>query len=167
MKAVHINPFLDATVNLFTQMLGSEPRVGQKSLLTNFNSHRWDISGIIGVTGSAEGVVAIRLTRKIVEKMVKLSGLTADSESEMNDLISSMVGEMVNVIAGNALSGIGQYDLDITVPFVVQGKDHTISWPQNNPIITVPFITSQGPVEVNISLKDNLFHSILGEAGLN
>jgi chemotaxis protein CheX len=166
MKAIHINPFLNSTIKLFENMIGQEPRVGQKTLLQNMHTHRWDISGVIGVTGAAEGVVALRLTTRIVEGLLKKSGITATEESEKKEFISSMVGEMINIISGNALSSIREYEMDITVPFVVQGKDHTISWPRNNPIIAVPFSCPLGHFEVNVSLKENYLHSILGEAGL-
>ncbi len=166
MKAAHINPFLDSTINLFENMLGQEPRVGQISLMKSLHTHRWDISGVIGVTGVAEGVVALRMIKRMVEGLVERSGMTAENEEEQRDIISSMVGEMTNVIAGNALGQIQQYDLDITVPFVVQGQDHSISWPRNNPIIAIPFSCSLGHFEVNVSLKENYLHTILGEAGL-
>ncbi|MBN2626296.1 MAG: chemotaxis protein CheX [Spirochaetales bacterium] len=168
MKAAHINPFLDSTINLFNNMLGQEPRVGQKVLLKSLHTHRWDISGVIGITGSAEGVVALRLTRRMVEALLERSGLSPEGgqEEESREIISSMVGEMTNVIAGNALGSIKQFEMDITVPFVVQGQDHSISWPRNNPVIAIPFSSALGHFEVDVSLKENYLYSILGEAGL-
>ncbi|MDC7223239.1 MAG: chemotaxis protein CheX [Spirochaetales bacterium] len=166
MKAVHINPFLDSTIHLFESMLGQAPRVGQKTVLNNMQRHRWDISGVIGVTGAAEGVVALRLTQRLVEGLLEKSGVETSDEMEQREVISSMVGEMTNVISGNALGQIREFDLDITVPFVVQGKDHTISWPSNNPIIAIPFSSPVGHFEVDVSLKENYLHSILEDVGL-
>lgn len=166
MKAIHINPFLSSTLNLFESMSGNEPSVGQKTLLQNLHSHRWEISGIIGVTGPAEGVVALRLTFPLVSALLEKSGLTFKDELEQKEMITSMVGEMTNIIAGNALGEIQQYDLDISVPIVIQGKDHSISWPKNNPIISIPFRSPLGVFEVNVSLKENYMHSILNEVGL-
>ena len=160
MKAEHINPFLTSTLDIFENMLGVKPDVGNKSLITNFYSHRWDISGIIGITGAAEGVVAIRLTEKLVQKTLEKSEISWNSPEEKEQIIIGMVGEIVNMIAGNALGKITQFDLDITVPFVVQGTNHSIGWPQNNPIIAIPFITPWGPFEVNVSMKENFYNSI-------
>ena len=101
MKAVHINPFLNSTMNLFENMLGQQPQVGSKSIVNNFNSHRWDVSGVIGVTGAAEGVIAIRMTQNLVERLMKKSGIECTYEHELQEVTSSMVGEMANVIAGN------------------------------------------------------------------
>ncbi len=166
MKAVYINPFLDSTIDLFDNMLGQKPSVGKASLIARLHTHRWDISGVIGVTGAAEGVVSLRLTSHLVDGLLAHSGLSPDGREEKMEIISSMVGEMTNVIAGNSLSKIREYSLDITVPFVVQGLNHSISWPQNNPILAIPFHTTLGFFEVDVSLKDNYLKSILDEVGL-
>ena len=160
MKAEHINPFLDSTLNLFENMLGTRPETGEKTIHRNIVSHRWDISGVIGVTGAAIGVIAIRMTYAMVQKLLEKSGVPIDSESENLEMISSMVGEMANIIAGNALGRIKQYDLDISVPIVIQGKNHSVSWPENHPIICIPFRCVQGTFEVNVSLNENLLYGI-------
>ncbi|MBB6480436.1 chemotaxis protein CheX [Spirochaeta isovalerica] len=159
MKAAHINPFLNSTLKLMENMIGRMPMPGQKSLLQNFHSHRWDVSGIIGVTGNAEGIIAIRMTKNMVEKLLAASGVFFSDVDEFNELTNSMIGEIANVIAGNALSDISQYNLNITVPIVIQGKDHTIAWPHNNPVIVIPFSSAFGPFEVCVSLKENLVRS--------
>ncbi len=160
MKAEHINPFLNSTLNVFESMLGSQPQVGQKSLMKNFYTHRWDISGVIGITGTADGVIAIRLTHKLVEKILEKSEIVCSGPEETAEIINGMVGEIINMIAGNALGEITRFDLDITVPFVVQGDNHSIGWPRNNPIIAIPFITNYGPFEVNVSLRDNFYNAV-------
>lgn len=161
MKAAHINPFLNSTLNLLENMSGRRPNHGQKTLMTNFHSHRWDVSGVIGVTGAAEGVIAIRMTNKMVEKLLINSGILFSDVDEFSELTTSMVGEMANVISGNALTEIAQFNIDITVPIVVQGRDHSISWPQNNPIIVIPFSSAYGPFEICVSLRESLVRSFV------
>ena len=161
MKAVHINPFLKSTIHLFENMLGQEPNVGSKTILKKTSSHRWDISGVIGVTGAAEGVIAIRLTNTLVERLMKKSGIICEDESELPAYTASMVGEMANVIAGNALNELTNYNMDITVPEVIQGINHPIQWPYGNPILAIPFTSSQGSFEVNVCLKENTIFSFL------
>ena len=156
MKAIYINPFLNATLNLFENMMGQQPKVGTKSIVTNLNSHRWDVSGVIGVTGAAEGIIAIRLTQSLVERLLAKSAIECRDEAELEQVTTSMVGEMANVIAGNALNEISQYRMDITVPIVIQGKNHGISWPAKNPVIAITFLSAQGPFEVDVSLKENM-----------
>lgn len=154
MNANHINPFLNSTISVFESMIGESPSAGKPVILERFATHRWDISGVIGIVGAADGVIALRLTQKLVENILKLSGVIYNSADEKNDLINSMVGEIINMIAGKTVGKITQYNLDITVPLVIQGKNHSIAWPQNTPVITLPFRVSKGVFEVNCSLKE-------------
>ena len=102
--------------------------------------------------GSAIGVVALRLTDVLSGKLLERTGLEYSTEDEHAELIKEMVGEMVNIIAGNASSTLENYSIKISVPFVVQGINHTVSWPHRAPIISIPFSTPYGPFEVNVSM---------------
>jgi len=44
-------------------------------------------------------------------------------------------------------------DIQVSPPVVVAGKDHTLSWPKNYPIIGIPFATQYGPFEVDVCFK--------------
>ena len=155
MDVNHVNPFLESTISVFGSMLGEAPKAGTPAILDEFHSHRWDISGVIGIVGAADGVIALRLTRNLVGKILENSGVVCENDEETSDVVNSMVGEIINMIAGNTVGKIDQYDLDITVPLVVQGQNHSIAWPRNTPIITLPFRLSKGVFEVNFSLKEN------------
>jgi chemotaxis protein CheX len=155
MKAEHVNPFLDATINLMRTTFKLEPSVGSPYVVDDLTSHRWEISGVMVSTGSAIGVVAVRLSRLLCVKLLEHSGLEAQSTKEQEALINGMVGELVNVIAGNAATRLQGYSINVSVPFVVQGRNHTIAWPERAPIIGIPFRTPHGPFAVYVSLMDN------------
>jgi chemotaxis protein CheX len=155
MDVNHVNPFLESTISVFESLMGESPEAGTPSLLGKFHTHRWDISGVIGIVGAADGVIALRLTLGLVEKILENSGVICEDEEERNDIVNSMVGEIINMVAGNTVGKIDQYDLNITVPLVIQGENHSIAWPRNTPIITVPFHLNTGFFEVNFSLKEN------------
>lgn len=152
MNASYINPFLTATISLFEKSFNVSPQPGEAYLDVKANSHRWDISAVMVLTGSAIGVVAIRLTRLLADKLLERSGVQWKGEEEREQLTSAMVGEIVNVIAAQASGQLSGYDIEISVPIVVQGKNHTLSWPDQQPILAVPFITPIGPFLVNVSL---------------
>lgn len=152
MNVAYVNPFLSATINLLAQTFGMEAVPGQPYLDERAARHRWDISAVMVLTGNAIGVVAIRLTRILAERLLVKSGVTWDNPEEKDDLMNAMVGELVNIIAGNASSELGEYNIDISVPIVIQGEHHTVSWPDKAPIIGIPFSTPAGPLLVNISL---------------
>jgi chemotaxis protein CheX len=152
MNASYINPFLSSTIDLFEKTFGVTPVPGEAFLDDRSRKHRWDISAVMVLTGSAIGVVAIRLTRLLADKLLRKSGVQWANEEERESLCDGMVGEMVNIISGNASGQLQGYEIEISVPIVVQGENHTVSWPERAPIIGVPFSTDYGPFLINVSL---------------
>ena len=63
-----------------------------------------------------------------------------------------MVGEMINIVSGNAATKLADFEVDISVPLVIQGENHTISWPDRAPVIGIPFTTDLGPFLVDVSI---------------
>ena len=156
LKAEYINPFLKSTINLFDSTFGLEPKVGDLFLVKNQIKHRWEISGVMILTGSAIGIVAVRLSRFLSVKLLEKSGILFDTEEERDMLTNGMVGELVNIIAGNASTQLSNYNIKVSVPFVIQGENHSIAWPENAPIIGIPFSTSYGPFLVNVTLFNKI-----------
>jgi chemotaxis protein CheX len=152
MNVGYVNPFLSATIELFEKTFGVTPVPGEPFLDERARKHRWDISAVMVLTGSAIGVIAIRLTRLLADKLLVKSGVQWKGEDERESLCDGMVGEMVNIISGNASGQLAGYDIEISVPIVVQGENHTISWPERAPIIGLPFTTDFGPFMINISI---------------
>ncbi len=152
LKAEYINPFLESTSRLFDSTFDLNPKPGNLFIVSNQIKHRWEISGVMILTGSAIGVVAIRLSRFLSIKLLEKSGVIYESNEERDQLTNGMVGEMVNIIAGNASSQLSDYRIKVSVPFVVQGENHSIAWPENAPIIGIPYTTAHGPFLINVTL---------------
>ncbi len=154
MNVSYINPFLTATMDLFEQSFGIKPQVGTPYVDERSASHRWDISAIMVLTGNAIGIVVLRLTKVLADKLLERTGIAWNSEEEREKLVSGMVGELVNIIAGNASGKLSDLSIDISVPVVIQGQNHTVSWPEHSPIIAVPFSTGLGHFLVNVSIME-------------
>jgi chemotaxis protein CheX len=152
MDAFIINPFLTSVVQMFKSMFGIECRSAPPFLLDFKTQHRWNVSGILGVTGDYHGIIALRLHRVLAQKLFEKTGIPYDDEDEKSELIKELVGEMTNIISGNAATRLVSFDMDISPPAVIEGENHTISWPKNIPVICIPFSTQNGPFEVCIGL---------------
>jgi len=154
MDAAIVNPFLTAGMNVFSNMFGMTPQPGNPYVLDRNGTHRWEVSGILGITGDSTGVVAFRLHKVLANKMLQHSGVAMPEKSEDREQLAiQLVSEFTNIISGNAVSQIKLYDLDISPPVVVSGPDHVISWPQGFPIVAIPFTTPYGPYEVDVCFK--------------
>jgi chemotaxis protein CheX len=156
MRAVIINPFLEATINLFKRMFKLEAIPGTPHIVEAFGNHRWEISGVISFLGSHTGVVVIRLPRVLADKLLRRTNIQFEGEKQREKLVNEMVGEFTNIIAGNAVGPLQSngFDLDISTPVIVRGKNHRIHWPNGATIIGMPFTTEGGPFTVDVSMKD-------------
>ncbi len=155
MDAQLINPFLKSTIQIFDQMFELTAEPGELYKENRLKNHRWEISGIISILGNHFGLVVIRFPRHLSNKLLQKSGLKYKNEDEREQLVNEMVGEITNIISGNALGELADkgYDVGISPPVVVQGRNHRLDWPVDVPIIGLPFITESGPFVVNIGMS--------------
>lgn len=154
-----INPFLNASINMFEHMFDFTPDYGKPFIVTPGGNHRWEISGIIGLVGESEGLLVLRMTKLFAMKLLEKSEISIVDEQERAQVMREMVSEFVNIISGNALEQLKGKNVSITPPLTIQGVNHTISWPANTPIIGVPFFSNFGTFEMQISvtsIKDSV-----------
>jgi chemotaxis protein CheX len=59
----------------------------------------------------------------------------------MDDEVIDAIGEIINIIAGNAKRGLEEsFRLVISLPTIIQGSNHAIQWPNDQArIICIPF----------------------------
>jgi chemotaxis protein CheX len=126
MKAEFMNPFLQATKDVFQQMMNLDIERGTIELHSDFITGE-DANVLIGVVGSVAGMVLYSFPKQTALEMVKsLSGM------EMNDLdvfVTSALGEVSNIISGNALSYLSKanYTCDIAPPQILLGNAQSIT----------------------------------------
>jgi chemotaxis protein CheX len=135
----YIQPFVDVTKNVFKEFIGAELEVGRPYFSRADAVDEWDISAIIGLTGEASGAVVISMKTGLAEKLTDT--LTGKSHDSIDDEVVDAIGEIVNIIAGNAKKGLEEaFRLVISLPTIVQGPGHQIKWPNEKArIICIPF----------------------------
>lgn len=135
----YIQPFIDVTENAFKELVGTMLKTGRPYFIEKEEMNEWDISGVIGLTGEARGAVVISMKANLA---VKLTGmLTGKKKNTIDPEVVDAVGEIINIIAGNAKKGLEDaFRLVISLPTIVQGEAHQVIWPnQKTRIICVPF----------------------------
>lgn len=151
MDVKYINPFIDAVKKLFGTMIEVPFKLGKPSLKKG-NIPDYEISSIIGLSGTVTGCVVINLSQDIALQLV--SALIGDEVTELDDDCTDAIGEIANMIAGNAKTDFPSSGTSISVPSVVVGK-HKVSYPSGLPIICIPYITEKGQMVIEIALKEN------------
>jgi chemotaxis protein CheX len=147
-----INPFINATLNVLETMAFTTADAG-KPYLKKDQVARGDVSGVIGLTGEVKGTMSISFTEESILPIV--SSVLKEDIKEMNDEIKDAVGEITNVISGQArqeLEALGR-SLSAAIPTVIMGKNHTIRHITTHPIIAVPFSTNDGDFTIEICFE--------------
>ncbi len=145
----YIKPFVVAVKRVFETMITVPFSLG-KPTLKKGNEVPHDISSIIGLSGNVSGSVVISLTQEVAFQLA--SNLIGDEINELDEVCTDAIGEIANMIAGNAKTDFPSNDNAISVPSVVIGK-HKVSYPSGIPIITIPCSTDKGGIVIEVALK--------------
>ena len=149
-KVEHINPFVTSTIETFSKMVGIEAKPG-KLMVKKGNADDYDISGIIGISGGAKGMVALSFPKDTAVKVTnKFVGL---ANSDMNADTIDAIGELANIVAGNAKKGLTEFNIQISLPSVIMGENHQIMEAKDVLSFVVPFTTECGDFHMGVSLK--------------
>jgi chemotaxis protein CheX len=151
MDIKYINPFISAVKKLFKTMIEVPFELRTPSLKKG-NMPEYEVSSIIGLSGTVTGCVVINLSKEIALQLV--SALIGDEVTELDDDCTDAIGEIANMIAGNAKTDFPSSGTTISVPSVVVGK-HKVSYPSGLPIIAIPCVTDKGEMVIEIALKEN------------
>jgi len=150
MDVAYINPFVVSTIETFKKMLNTDAKPG-KVVLKNDALHSYDVSGIIGLSGEAQGSICMSFPKLMALKVVSV--LVGTEIKIIGEEVADCIGEVANIIAGNAKQHLSQFNLSISLPKVVMGKDHHIASQRGVPTIVVPFESPLGEFAMEVSLK--------------
>jgi chemotaxis protein CheX len=150
MDPKYIQPFVVAVQKVFDTMI-DVPMSLKKPYLKEDREVPHEISGIIGLSGNVTGCVVISMSRQIAFYLV--SSLVGEPVTELDDDCTDAIGEIANMIAGNAKTNFPGNGNSISVPSVVVGK-HKVSYPSGLPIIVIPCKTDIGELSIEIAIKE-------------
>jgi len=151
MKAEHINPFILSTINVFSTTLSCPLQRGQ--IYTKQQAQpEHEVSGIIGLSGKASGMVVLTLNREVALRAAR--ALLGDGIQEINSDVADVIGELTNMIAGGAKGQLEQFEMSVSLPSVIMGKNHVIQFPSNATPICIPFDSPWGPVCLQVSILE-------------
>lgn len=149
-RAEHVNPFILSNLETFAKMVGVEAKPG-KPILKQDARLDYDISGIIGLSGKVIGTVSLSFPESTA--LAVCNKFMSANLKEMNAEILDAVGELINIVAGNAKKGLTEFSIEISLPSVVVGKNHRIVEPKGSVGFVIPFASALGNFHMAVSLK--------------
>ncbi|MDP4182023.1 MAG: chemotaxis protein CheX [Bacillota bacterium] len=148
MNISYINPFIEATSNVFKQTTGIEVSIGKLYL----KPPTYNVSGVIivvGVVGAIKGKAVLFFDNDFACKVASamMMGMPVN---ELDDLSKSALSELANMILGNTATVFYKngYKIDITPPSILTGSNIEITSDKQQ-TICIPLVT-----ENNVSLME-------------
>jgi chemotaxis protein CheX len=151
MDSSYITPFMTSIQNVFSTMFQLPVEIGEPSIKTDKTATH-DVSGIIGVSGEMVGTIVLSMPKAAASSIVTLfTGMEMDTDS---DDFADAIGELVNMISGNAKAEFQRKGVSISCPSVVVGSDHRVSSPSDTACVMIPCTTDCGEVVLEIALRE-------------
>ena len=118
MDVNYINPFIQAASNVFKTVLGCDIERSDL-MLKDSNTPTFDVSAVIGFTGKANGAVVFSVSSSVAFMATEI--MLETEVREINADVVDAVGELANMIAGGAKTGLSNYKMSLGLPSVVVG----------------------------------------------
>ena len=145
-------PFVTSVQRVFETMLQLPVNVGQPSLAKGVEP-TYDVSGIIGMSGDVEGSVVLSFPIAVAERVVSL--FTGSELAHTHEDFPDAVGELVNMISGNAKAQFAGKKVSISCPSVVIGKNHQVFGRKDVVCIELPCSSDVGDFAVEIAIRQS------------
>ncbi len=152
MNADYINPFIESAVSVFEMMLGCQVKRTGAKVCESF-APQFDITGIIGLSGRATGDVVISFERELA--LLATEALIGEKPTDLSADVIDTIGELTNMIAGNAKASMEELELKLALPTVIVGKNHTIRFPSKVRPIALAFESDMGYFNIEVGLMES------------
>ncbi len=144
-----INPFIAAVKNVFVTMVKTEVTTN-KPVLKMEELETADVSGVIGLSGDVTGAVVLSFPKTVACKLASaFAGIPLDTTSED---FADAIGELANMVAGNAKKDLAGLNVSISLPSVVIGSGHQVAQSRTSPQLIIPCQTPFGPFDVVVAM---------------
>jgi len=147
----YINPVIAGLETVFSTMLNCTLERTGLGLMEN--SHAlYAVSGIIGISGKGVGTVVLSMQRpvaiKAAETMLMMEGI-----QEVNNDVLDAVGEITNMVCGDAKAKLEKFHMSISLPNILCGDDCWLHFPQKSHPIAIPFKCPWGSLALQIGFS--------------
>ena len=145
-----INAVIKATTSVLGQfgvgsvkMEKAGPKAPQEPLLG-------EVSSIVDIKSAAfQGFLSISFDKGSYLEVV--SSMLMEEQTDLNADNQDAVGEINNIIFGNAKAEISNFGVQMTVPKVVIGTNQTIPCPTGSAGMLIPFTTTRGKFYITVA----------------
>lgn len=148
----YIKAFVLSIQNVFSTMFQLQVTVGTPYVKGDPSS-RYDVSGIIGMSGDVEGSVVLAFPATTASAVVAIFSGTKYEPGTPD--FADAIGELVNMVSGGAKAQFKDRRVSISCPSVVIGSGHTLARQTDVPCIVIPCSTDCGDISIEIAIRES------------
>ena len=144
-----INAIIGATTNVLAQFGVKSVTMGKAGPKSPHEPMMGEVSSVIEIKSQAfQGHLSISFDKGSYLEVV--STMLMEEQTEITPDNSDAVGEINNIIFGNAKAEISNYGVQLTVPKVILGAGQVIPCAQGSAGMLIPFNTGKGNFYISV-----------------
>ena len=145
-----INPFIAAVKKVFKTMVATDVSIGKPTINMPDQVPTADVSSVIGLSGDVAGCVVLSLPMSTAEQAAgKFAGIQMTSQ---HPDFSDALGELANMVAGQAKAQFEGLNVSISLPSVIVGREHVVSQSRHRPRLSIPCQSQLGDFWVEVAM---------------
>lgn len=152
MKIENAAHFSGAASKVFETMVGTKVECG-KAKVMNDGSPTADITGVVAFGGDLVGSMVLTFPEETARNVVKRFAMVEPDDITDPDFLDA-IGELTNMVAGQAKSRFDMLDAGISVPTVVCGPYHHVNRQKNAPWVVVGASCEDGKFLLGMSITE-------------
>ncbi len=143
-----IQALSDSTRGIFSTMCGWDVNPGPCTACKDAAS--FDASGLIGLSGAMKATIAVRFKKELL--FAATQSFLGFTPTELGPDAMDLVGELTNMIGGNAKERLTITGISLGLPTIVAGPGHYIAFDAGLEITRLPFHCEHGSLCVEVAM---------------
>lgn len=144
-----VNAIIQAAIKVLSQFNISDIQMEKLFSVDSSNPLPGVISSSIDIKSEKfNGIMAISFDKKCY--LAAVSAMLMEEYNEITDEIKDAVGEIINIIYGNAKSDITQYGVQMSIPKIITEAEQKVNCPPLTAALQIPFKSSKGCFYVQV-----------------
>lgn len=138
-----INAIIGATLKVLGQFQMNEIKMGTPEVKNPKDPMAGVISSVLDIVSkNFKGQLSISFDKGSFLELV--SSMLCEEQTDINAENQDAVGEINNIIYGNAKPDLAQFGVAMSIPKVIQGAQQVLPCPEGSAAMRVPFKTTKG-----------------------
>lgn len=153
MDVNHVNPFMEAFVNVMPQLGFVDVKKGNLSIKGK-DLNESGVVILVGIVGAIKGNIVYSISIEDAKKIAStmMMGMPVD---ELNELAKSALSELTNMLTANAATCFSKLGvvIDISTPTLLYGDNIVLNM-SSSQVLCIQLLADDIPVEVNIAFDN-------------